>query len=99
MAWLYSLMLSGLRDQVLDLACLRHGVPSRQGRGLDDLPSELTRSLEPTLVQEITGSEMKRAFSLTAELLKREIEHTDPTRASVLDPILTQLVGGQRKSS
>ena len=37
-AWQAEYMISGVRDHVLALACLRHGVPAVQGRGMDRLP-------------------------------------------------------------
>src|SRR5262245_6756212 len=57
MAWLYALhvrsslargkltqaeyMVSAMRDQVLALACVRFGLPAREGRGVDQLPAEV----------------------------------------------------------
>lgn len=41
--WQATQMLEGLRNQVVVLSCLRHGVESRHGRGVDQLP-------EPVLV-------------------------------------------------
>jgi hypothetical protein len=35
-------MLSAVRDQVLALACLRHGVSAVEGRGIDSLLPETT---------------------------------------------------------
>ncbi len=36
--WQAEYMISAMRDQVLALACLHHGVPAVQGRGMDSLP-------------------------------------------------------------
>src|ERR671920_1530880 len=65
MGWLYALhvrsslargrrwqavhMLDGLREQVVALACLRFGLPTHQGRGVDDLPPEETNLLAAAL--------------------------------------------------
>src|ERR1700739_4545433 len=38
-------MVSGMRNHVLGLACLRHGLPSAEGRGIDRLPPELRAAL------------------------------------------------------
>ena len=38
-------MISGVRDQVLALACLRHGEAAVQGRGIDRLPPGVTREV------------------------------------------------------
>ena len=48
--WQAVYMLNGLRDQVLSLVCLRHGLPTHEGRGIDDLPDEVTERLAGTLV-------------------------------------------------
>src|ERR671935_78366 len=93
MAWLYALhvrssiargrlwqaeyMLSGMRDHVLALACVRHGVPAHQGRGLDDLPPDVTRPLAESLVRSLDAAEIKRAFAATTDALLREIELVD----------------------
>jgi hypothetical protein len=37
--WQAEFMVSAMRDQVLALACLRHGLPAREGRGMDLLPA------------------------------------------------------------
>ena len=40
--WQAEYMISAMRDQVLALACLRHGLPAREGRGMDALPADVT---------------------------------------------------------
>src|SRR4029077_2089395 len=40
--WQGEYMTSAMRDQILALACLRLGVPEREGRGMDLLPREVT---------------------------------------------------------
>ena len=93
MAWLYALhvrsslargrilqtdyMLSGMRNHVFELMCLRCGVIAQQGRGLDDLPGAergiaaacIPRSLEPV--------ELKKAFQITMQVLIVEIGHVN----------------------
>src|ERR671935_220226 len=51
--WQAEYMVSAMRDQALALACLRHGLPAREGRGIDLLPSEITAPLEEALVRRI----------------------------------------------
>lgn len=93
MAWLYALhvrssilrgriwqaeyMLSGMRDQVLALACLREGLPAAQARGVDDLPPEITNSAVECLVRSLAAAELKRAFCATMRALLNEIECVD----------------------
>jgi hypothetical protein len=55
-------MISRVRDQVLALACLRHGVPAVQGRGMDSLPPEITTALAEALVRSLEIAELKRAL-------------------------------------
>jgi hypothetical protein len=107
MAWLYALhvrsslargrvlqvdyMLSGMRNHVSELTCLRCGVIAKQGRGLDDLPaverdtaaSYIPRSLEP--------SELKRAFQETTEMLLREVRQVDGELYSRLSGVLREI--------
>ncbi len=80
-AWQAEYMISSTRDQVLALACLRHGVPAVQGRGIDSLPREVTQALAPALVRSLEISELRRAFVAVTEALLVETEQHDPGRA------------------
>ena len=42
-------MISGVRDNVLALTCVRYGLSVVHGRGLDLLPSEITAQFEDSL--------------------------------------------------
>lgn len=111
MAWLYALhlrssiargrcwqaeyMLSGMRDQLLAMMCVRHGVPAQQGRGMDDLPPQVTSALTDALVRSLDAAELTRAFGVTTEALLRELEHVDATLAHRLAPTLLALVTGE----
>ena len=46
--WQAEYMISGIRDHVLALACLRHGLSPAHGRGIDQLPRQVTAQLENT---------------------------------------------------
>lgn len=88
MAWLYALhtrssiargrlwqaeyMLSGMRDHVLALACLRNGLNAYQGRGVDDLPTQLRESITECLVRSLEPQELTRAFIATVKALLAE---------------------------
>jgi predicted nucleotidyltransferase len=107
MAWLYALharsgiargrvwqaeyMISGMRDEVLALACLRHGVPTAQGRGLDDLPPEATAGLTGALVRSLDPAELARAFTAATGALLAEAEHVDAELAGRLAGPLNEL--------
>lgn len=97
MAWLYALharssvarervwqaeyMISGMRDQVLALACLRHDLPTVHGLGFDRLPQETTAAMVPALVRSLDISELKRAFAVVTEALLGEAEKADAALA------------------
>jgi hypothetical protein len=108
MAWLYALhvrssvargrvwqaeyMLSGMRDNVLALACLRHGLLAHQGRGLDDLPQDIKDAGVPCLVRSLDTAELQRVFGATTRLLLNEIHQADADLATRLEGPLTALV-------
>jgi hypothetical protein len=82
--WQAEYMISGLRDHVLALACLRHGVPAVQGRGMDSLPADVTTPVATALVRSLDVAELRRAFTSACELLLAEIEAVDAALAARL---------------
>ena len=76
-AWQAEYMISGVRDHVLTLMCLRHGVPHSQGRGLHLLPSDGTSAVEATLVRSLGVEELRRAFRASVDVLLVEVEYVD----------------------
>lgn len=100
MGWLYALharsslargrllqsehMLSGMRENVLALACKRNEVSALQGRGLDDLPEQLRIRAAECRARSLDPAELKRAFRVTMDLLLEEIVHVDRVLASKL---------------
>jgi predicted nucleotidyltransferase len=109
MAWLYALharsslargrvwqaeyMISGVRDHALALACVRHGVPAVQGRGMDQLPAEVTAGFAAALVRSVDGAELERAFRAVTESLLVEIGLADAGLAGRLTGVLRELTG------
>jgi len=89
--WQAEYMISAMRDQVLALACLRHGVPAVQGRGMDDLPPEATMAVALALVRSLDIPELKRAFAAITQALLDESERTDPGLAERLTEPLREL--------
>jgi hypothetical protein len=90
-AWQAEYMISGVRDYVLALACLRHGVPAVQGRGLHLLPAEVTEPLAGALVRSLDVDELTRAFVVATEALIAEIGHVDAGLAQRLAGPLREL--------
>lgn len=89
--WQAEYMISGMRDQVLSLACLRHGLPAREARGVDQLPEEVTRPFEAGLVRSLDPFELTRAFRVVAEALIQEADTLDKNLAIRLTPALRSL--------
>lgn len=77
-------MLQGLRDQVISLSCLRHGVPPHQGRGVDQLPPSILVDLAATLPAEATSTALATAYTVAVQLLSDEIKHFDTALADRL---------------
>lgn len=112
MGWLYALharssiargrrwqavyMLNGLRDQVISLVCLRHGLPTHEGRGVDDLPDDVTERLAGTLVHTLERGELCRAFAGATRLLLDETELVDPALSARLTGPANELVRTSR---
>lgn len=66
------------RDEVVALACVRHGLPAREGRGVDDLPRAVRDAIGPTVAQSTTHDELRRAFACSLGLLLDGVRLTDP---------------------
>jgi hypothetical protein len=110
MAWLYALharsalarrklwqaeyMIGGLRDHALALACVRHGLAAAHGRGMDELPAEVTAPFEDTLIGRLDAGEMARAFRAALAGLRREIEAADAELARKVGDTLMELAAG-----
>ena len=86
--WQAEHWISGVRDQVLALACLRLGHPARYAKGADLLPPELTGPLEQTLVRSLEGAELRRALAAATAALAAELERADAALAARLRPVL-----------
>ena len=109
MAWLYALhvrssvvrgriwqaeyMLSEMRSNVIALACLCHGLPVRDARGVDELPRDVTARLERTLLTSFEFGEIKRAFAETTAMLLEIVTLVDAELSRCLTEPLHELVG------
>ncbi len=90
-AWQAEYMISGVRDHVIALACLRHGVTAVQGRGSDDLPPDVLACLADALVSSLETAELRRALAAVVEALHTEITAVDAGLASRLAGALREL--------
>jgi hypothetical protein len=91
--WQAEYMVSGVRDHVLALACLRHDLPAVQGRGMDRLPAEVTGPLAGALVRSLDVAELGRAFQVATQALLTEIGQVDAALAERLSRTLRELAG------
>jgi predicted nucleotidyltransferase len=91
--WQAQYMLNGLRDHVLMLACLRHNVPTSQGRGYHLLPPATTYPMEATVARAIDASELTRAFAAAVDVFLTEVEQADAVLAKRLSGPLRELAG------
>lgn len=89
--WQAEYMISGVRGQVLALACLRHGEPAVQGRGIDSVPPEATAAVAQALVRSLDIPELKRAFAAVTEALLLETRQSHPQLAGRLAEPLREL--------
>jgi hypothetical protein len=92
--WQAEYMVSGVRDQALALACLRHGLPAAHGRGMDLLPREVTVRFEGALVRQINAAELSRAFRVAVEGFGTEIRSADEKLGERLEAALEMLGEG-----
>lgn len=84
-------MISGIRDSALALSCVRHGLPSVHGRGIDLLPSEVTAQFDGSLVRQLDAAELLRAFRVVIHGLLIEIRSVDWELAERLQRTLESL--------
>jgi len=94
--WQAEHMISGIRDHVFALACIRHDLPAVHGRGIDQLPSGVTAQLESSLVRELNVVELLRAFRVVVAGLLSEIRRADSELAGRLQEALTHLTESSR---
>lgn len=94
--WRAEYMVSGMRDLLLTLACLRCGLPTSQARGADRLPPEARAALEGALVRRLEPAELSRALGSAVQALDSAIRTEHPEIAMRLGPVLSQLVTSAR---
>lgn len=93
--WQAEYWISGVRDATLQLACLRCGLPVRNGRGFDDLPGAVRDSLQDALVRALEREELLRALGVAITGLLREGAQVGELAeiAAKVEPRLRELAG------
>ena len=89
--WQALQMLQGLRDQAIILSCLRHGLPTHHGRGVDQLPASVLNVLAGTLPAVLSPDALAAAYATALKLLTDEAEQLDPVLAARLHSPLATL--------
>jgi hypothetical protein len=89
--WQAEWLISGVRDHVLALACVRLGYPARFAKGIHLLPRDVTATVEQALVRSLDEAELRRALGVAAAALTAELERTDEALGERLRPALEEL--------
>jgi len=89
--WQAEYMISLIRDQVIAAACLRHGLPAREGRGVDRLPRNEKQRFEGALVRSLELAELRRAMRVAIDCLVDEVSQVDASLAARIEPALREL--------
>ncbi|WP_022918373.1 nucleotidyltransferase domain-containing protein [Ruania albidiflava] len=89
--WQAVMMLDQLRDQVLALACARHGLNPHHGREADRLAEPLLDALGKARAGAVNGAELARSHRALLEVFADEVTGHDPTLASRLAAPLREL--------
>jgi predicted nucleotidyltransferase len=90
--WQAEYMISGIRDNALALACIRHGLSAIHGRGMDLLPAGVAAQFEGALVRNLDTAELARAFRVAIHGLLSEMRSVDEELAERLRETLTDLI-------
>jgi predicted nucleotidyltransferase len=88
--WQAEYWISGLRDQILTLACLRLGEDARYGRGWSRLPASTSHPLSEALVRSLDATELRRALAVGTLCLIGELEQSDEQLCARLAPLLRE---------
>lgn len=89
--WQAVMMLDDLRNQIISLASLRHGLPGYHGRGVDALPPETLVRFEESRARSTDSAELARSASSLLQLYIDEVALHDPATADALAPAVTVL--------
>ena len=88
--WQAEYWISGARDYTLSLACHRRGLPTSEGRGFDDLPTEVSDIFSSTLVTSLERDELLRALTEVINGLFSEVDELKEL-ANKIGPQLREL--------
>ena len=106
-AWLYALhvrssiarnqpwhgltLLDDMRDYILALACMRHGLNHHQLRGVDALPSQDLATFVSARATSLEANELRRSLRDHVHLLMQEVGEFDSALAAMLRSPLREI--------
>ncbi|MBD79536.1 MAG: hypothetical protein CL840_11515 [Crocinitomicaceae bacterium] len=91
--WQAEFWISNLREHIIALKCLRFGLPSAHGRGVDQLPKSELNYLDKTLIKAIEVKELRTSLNSSTQLLVEEIAKSNKTLAGKLTKIFKKALG------
>jgi hypothetical protein len=94
--WQAVFWINGLRDHVLTLVLMRHGLPAAQARGAHELPDGEATRFDDTLARSIAPDELRRALQVLAALYIDEVGVIDRNLA---ETIAGAVLGGRSASA
>lgn len=90
-SWQAVMMLDDLRNQIICLTSLRHGLPGYHGRGVDALPPETLARFEESRARSTDNAELARSASSLLQLYIDEVALHDAAKADALAPAVAVL--------
>jgi hypothetical protein len=96
--WKAEYWISGVRDQVIALACLRLGENAIYGDGVDRLPRAVTDPLAGALVRSLEEGELRRALAVGTTCLIAELEQWDKQLSARLSLLLREFGTGEAEA-
>jgi hypothetical protein len=91
--WQAEYMVSAIRDHAMVLACIRHGLPTAHGRGMDSLPGSVTAPFVESLVRKLDPDELWRTLSVAVHALLSEINLSNADFGARIAADLIELSG------
>ena len=82
--WQAVMMLDDLRNQIIALACIRHGLNPWHGRDVDRLPAAEKDALLRSRSAEVSSPTLQSAKQILIEQFLAEVAQHDPARARAL---------------
>jgi predicted nucleotidyltransferase len=94
--WQAVLMLDQLRDHLVALACLRHGLEPHHGRGVDRLPGAFLDALQAARPASPVARQLLQTHRAALRLLLAEAAAHDQSLADRIEPAIRALAEMQR---